>query len=389
MSGRGGRILPDWKIKELIKGGAITGADESLVNASSLDLRVGVQKWKLLGSFLPVEGQSLDELLGLSPGDLWGPQSVVDDANVREDNFYMEPDQPYLMKLVEGLNLPPTVSARIFNKSGRGRVGISQKSLVEGSTRFDAVPKGYSGPIFSELCATMCPVVITPNKTQIPQIRFYEGNPQPVPGVDLGMILENNPILTDNKGNPSYNGEDREEIFNSGKLTFHADLSGDVMVYKAKKDRRTIVLSEKGRYEPEHFFEPIRAVQGERRVIIHPGEFILVPSLENIRLPKMFAAEISDYSPDLGDVKTSYANLINAGHGYDPKDPNVPAHIVFEARARDLPVVLQHGQRIARFEIYMMFDEPEQQYFAVRSTGFDDLPSLLPNQFKKEKPAKA
>lgn len=381
MGGRGG-VLPDWKIKELIREGAIINADESLVNVSSLDLRVGTKKWKLLGSFLPVQGQNLDELLG--SGNLLG-HSVVDSINIRDDNFYMEPDQPYLMELVESLNLPSTISARVFNKSGRGRLGMSMKSLVRGSTRFDSVPRGYHGPIFSELCATAFPIVVAPGKTAIPQIRFYDGNPQPVPGIDLGMILESHPILTDNKGNPFYNGEDREEIFHSGKLTFHADLSGKVTVYKAKRDRRTIELSKNGYYRPEDFFEPVRSADGERRVIIHPGEFILVPSLENIRLPQMFAAEISDYSPDLGDIKTSYANHINAGHGIDLDDPNVPAHIVFEARARDVPVVLQHGQRIARFELYRMFAEPEGRYFAVRSTGFDDLQSLLPNQFKKER----
>ena len=63
MNLRGGEVLPDWKIRELMQKGVIIGADESLVNPSSLDLRVSAEWYKVLGSFLPPEDQKVEEAL--------------------------------------------------------------------------------------------------------------------------------------------------------------------------------------------------------------------------------------------------------------------------------------------------------------------------------------
>mgnify|MGYP001449860910 CR=1 FL=1 len=371
-----GEVLPDFKIRELMEAGVILGADESLINSSSLDLRLSGSRWKILGSFLPLENQRIEEVLRNS--------DIVDDVNTSEVDFYVEPSQPYLIKLIESLKLPRSVTARIHNKSGRGRIGISTRGLVDGVSRFDHVPAGYSGDLYAEICSTSFPIVIDKG-TAIPQIRFYNGEPQPLTGLDIDLLLRDTPILTDSEGNPSYGNEERDEAVRTGKFTFHADLSNELLVYKANRRKKTIVLSKKGEYNPNDFFEGVeRKHSGDRSVIIHPGEFILVKSMEHIRLPPEIAAEIAEYSSDLGDLRSHYAGIINAGHGYDPKNPNVASSIVFEVRARDLPIVLQHGQKIAKFEVYRMMDTPEQAYMGKRSTDFGKLESFLPGVFNKD-----
>src|SRR3989344_3165830 len=370
-------VIPDWMILELIEAGAIIGADPSMVNTSSIDLKTGNNKWKLVGSFLPVEGQKIQEVLS---------SRIIVDVHSDKDPFYVEHMQPYLIELVESLNLPSTVSARVFNKSGRGRIGVASKGLTDGNSRFDVVRRGYKGKLYVEVTATSFPLVIYSGKTAIPQIRFYEGDPEPLYGSELELLLNKYPILMDDNGNASYSEAERQEMIRTGKLTFTAEItSGGLLAYVARKDRRNIDLSKIGHYNPLEYFNEVKYMPCYgNALVIHPGDFVLVNSSQNIRLPPFLAAEIDEYSPELGDMKTHYAGLINASHGYDIEDPNIPSHIVFEIRARDMPVVIQNGQPLARFNLFNMLDEPRGRYMSRRSTGFGDLKSVLPNLFNKK-----
>jgi hypothetical protein len=83
-------------------------------------------------------------------------------------------------------------------------------------------------------------------------------------------------------------------------------------------------------------------------------------------------------------MKAHYAGLINPGHGYVP-NLICGDHIVFEVRARDIPICIQDGQRLANFEVFRMSELPEIEYKKVQSTNFDSLYSILPKQFKKAK----
>ena len=370
-------VLPDWKIKGLIEQGAINNADISLINPSSLDLRVGYDKWKLMGSFLPLPGQSVEEMLK--------SRKIVDYHSLKED-FYIEHMQPYAIKLVESLNLPNSISAKLFNKSGRGRIAVSSKGLTDGMPRFDYIRKGYSGNIYSEITSTSFPLVVSSGNTAIPQIRFYEGNPEPISGSDLELLLREHPILTDDKGIPSYNEREKERMIRTGKLTFTAEIPKEgLLAYVARRDRRTLDLTKLGEYLPQEYYDEVRYIPGrENMIVIHPGDFILVNSKQNVRLPPTVAAEIDEYSPELGDMKSHYAGLINASHGFDPENPNVPSRIVFEIRARDVPIILQDNQPLAEFNLYPMIDEPEERYMGKRSTDFVDLKAILPSIFKKD-----
>lgn len=368
-------VLPDWKIRELIEKGAIPGADINLVNPSSLDLRLSPERHRLIGSFLPLEGQPIREVLE--------SDNFVDHHSTSND-YFAEVSQPYAIKLQESLDLPDSISARFFNKSGRGRIGVSTKGLTDGNPRFDLVRHGYEGSIYAEITATAFPLMLRSGSIAIPQIRFYEGNPEPICGSELELLLREHPILTDDEGRPAYSDDERREMIRTGRLTFTAEIPKDGLIaYRAKRDARHLDLSKSGFYSPGRFFENVNASEGERSVIIHPGDFILINSKQNIRLPPTIAAEIDEYSPALGDMKSHYAGLINASHGYDPENPNIPSHIVFEIRARDVPLMIQDGQPLAQFNLYNMLGAPDEIYMGKRSTGFGDLKSILPSIFNK------
>ncbi len=369
-----GKILSDRLIRELIRNGSVLNANPKNVNPSSLDLRLSNEKWKTMGSFLPLVGQKIRESLG--------SHHIVDTENCKREEFYMERDQPYVIRLVESLNLPKGITARVFNKSGCGRVGISVKGLVDGVPRFSYVPSGYVGEIYTEVCSTTFQCVFKPGETSAPQIRFYDGEPGSVSGAYLSLLLQQHPILVNDQGERSYSDADLEEIISTGKMIFTIDLSSRTLAYTSRRTSRTFNLSKRDYYDPNDFFSE-EVSRGEKSIVINPGDFAIVKSQQNIRLPPNYAAEIAPYSADIGDIKTSYADLVNAGHGFDENDPNVKGHIFFEVRARDTPIVLQDGQPLAKFELYEMLEEPRQRYMHTRTSNFNNLSSFLPKQFKK------
>ena len=374
-----GKVLSDITIRELIEKGHIINADPKLLNSSSLDVRIGADKWKIVGSTTPVEGQSVKDLLKVP--------TLVDARHHEAGEFYHDMDQPILFQLVEELNLPQGVSARILNKSGRGRIGISTRGVCDGMPRFNDIPQGYKGKLYAEIAPTTFPLLVYGGETSIPQIRFYEGDPKPMSGDALEELLESENILFDKNDQPiRFSKRDLDRICRTGRLTFTANFSRGLLAYRAIRDRRVLDLSKKNYYRPELFYEEVRATKGEKGINIPPGVFVLIISNEKIRLPPKYAVEIAEYTPELGDIKTHYAALVNAGHGHDPSKPNggTGDRIVLEARARDLPVYWQHGRIIAEFEIYKMDRKPEIVYKMRQTTNFDSLKSILPDIFKKD-----
>ena len=365
-------VLPDFMIKKLIDDGVIINADPNLVGTSGLDLRTGLKKWKLLGDFIPLPGQKIEEA--------FESKNICDSSSTRE-RFYLDRSQPYAIELKERLFLPSTIGAKIFNKSSRARVAVASKGLTDGTPHFDIVPNEYNGKLYSEVSTTAFPLVINEGDS-ISQIRFYQGNPDPITGSQLEVLLKNYPILTDDCGNPAYDAKGLEHIIRTGRLTFTADLSQEgVIAYIANKDGRNFDLSVCNTYRPEDYFNEVRYKNGGGNIlIIHPGDFVLIRSRENIRLPPSIAAEIAPYTTELGDMKTSYANLINCKHGWGIEKPS---YIIFEIRALDTPIIIQHSQQLAKIDLYCMLEEPEGNYIP-GNTDFEDLKSLLPGQFKKD-----
>lgn len=372
-----GSVLADWQIIELIESGAIPGARKKLVTPGSLDLTISPEAHKLIGSIKPLRGQRVSALLKKS--------GVVDtsEKNQGSTQYYIEREAPYLFRLEEALKLPKGISARVFNKSGRGRIGTLVTVMADGIDTFNSIPQGYRGKLYAEVCSTAFSLKLDLGRTTLPQIRFYNGEPRALNGEALEHLLKEIPILFDQEGNPLRSSRyEKERIRKQGTLCFTADLSREVLAYRAKRDEATLDLFRRNHYDPGKFFEEVKRDKGHKGLVMHPGEFFLVHSNEQIRLPLDHCAEIAEYNPALGDMKTHYAGLINPGHGHE-KRKSGGYHIVFEIRALDKPIFLQHGQPLAYFEILPMDGKPKISYAETRSTNFDSLAAILPTQFKK------
>lgn len=377
-----GKVLPDHEIRDLIDAGAVRGidSDSSLVNSGSLDLRLrGDRIWRIRGSPNPLRGQPVEDLL--SNKEL--TDEILEDKN--GSNFRMERDQSYVFPLEVELDLPEGISARLFDKSSRGRVGTYVRTLTDGNPRINIVPPGYTGKLYTEVCATAFSEIVVPGETTVPQIRFYYGEPSPIEGAGLWNLIKkgiDGPILW-RDGEPVDLSEEEEAMaINEGLLTFTADLGGDVMAYKAKKeDKRTFDFSKRNHYHPENFFYPERRGEG---INLHPGDFALIHAREMIRLNPNICAEIPEWESKLRRMVSHYAGMVNPGHGFreDPREYD-KGNVVFEVSPATSSLYIQDGAPIAYFNVYWMAQEPEEEYEKVKSTGFKGLESILPKQFRK------
>ncbi len=373
-----GEVLCDTEILELIKKGVLKNADPSLVSSSGIDLRVGSNKTRLLGETPPLPGQTIEELLKNA--------SIADDYNKKKKDFFVEEGHPYIFELVETINLPNSLTAKIFNKSGRARIGITAKGVFDCVPQYDKIPAGYKGRMYTVMNSTAFPVVVKPGKTTIPQIRFYHGTREPIKGWELEVLLKDkkNPILLNHFNRPiRFSDKEMEEICRTGKIPLTVDLSRELQAYMASEQKKTLDLRKQDLYIPYDFFKEVRSKEKSKVVYIHPGSFTLIMPHERLRIPPTLAAEVIEYSPELGDMKTSYANLINSGHGYKGKHNMTGDHIVGEARARDSPIVLQDRQLLAYIQLLHMSHVPKKSYESSKSTNFDNLPDILPSIFKK------
>jgi dCTP deaminase len=370
-----GEVLADTEIRQLIKDGHIIGADPALVNPSSLDVRIGKKFWKLNGVSPQDIGQRVQELLDGT--------GIVDKTSTASRDFYIESGQQYLFKLRESLKLPKNISAKMFNKSGRARIFMSTKGMSDGMPQFNLISRGYAGPVYAKIASAAFPLVVDAGNMAIPQMRFYRGVPVPLTGDRLEGVLRSEkygPVLLDRNNEPiAFSQHEYNRILRTGMIPFTADLSRDVLVYRAKRDKKTVDLRKKG-HEPFDFFEAVRPEPSIKRgYTIHPGECVLVHPREKIRIHPQLAAEVVEYAPDLGAMKVSFADLINAGHGYEEGKVSGD-HIVFEMMAVE-PMYLWNGRRIAYFQLFEMSQRPEQQYKPKESKGFDSLASILPAPF--------
>ena len=169
-------ILVDHEIKQLIKEGqlVVTPYDESLVNPSSLDIRLGnILSVPMPNTFLgykEVDPSNKDSFIhatldletGIESKQVKFPYSYTVNTSV-----VLPPNGFLLASMLEYTKFPPYVSAELKGKSSLGRLGL-QNSHHAGWV--DAL---WSGVLTMELhnCSSY-PLILTPGM-KIGQLIFY------------------------------------------------------------------------------------------------------------------------------------------------------------------------------------------------------------------------
>ena len=318
-------ILPVQDLRARAEGGEITGAEAHLFQPASLDLALGRRAFRLRASFLPGRGERvLDaaESLALHEIDLGG-------------GAVLETGCVYLVELRQGLALGDDVAALFNPKSSTGRLDVFTRVIADGGTRFDAAPKGYTGPLWVEVAPRTFPVLAQEGDSLV-QLRLRVG---------AHRRLRVETVSVDLSG--GFGGGGGEGLIG----------------YRARRHSGLVDLRSVGGHAPGRFWDPLRASAArDGALVLDPDEFYILASAESVVIPEGEAAEMAPVAPEIGEFRAHYAGFFDPGFGVGGAGSG--ARAVLEVRGRDVPFLLRHRQPVAKLVFEPMSAVPERLYGA-------------------------
>ncbi len=348
-------ILPVQDIRKAVENKVIYSGKYDIPDSSfqpaSLDLRLGETAYRLRCSFLP-ESQNVESKLR---------EYSMEKIDLR-NGAILERNRPYLIPLMEQLSLPEHLEAKTNPKSSTGRLDVFTRVITDCSPSFDHIRAGYESKLYLEVVSRTFTIKVKTGLS-LNQIRLINGD----------MSCSDKEIVDYHKKSPIlYVGLNpvataslivRKGLFLSVDLT---PQNGNPIGYKAKKNSSLLDLTQKGKYSPDDFWEPIRPDQSYSRkvlrVVLEPEEFYLLWSKEKVVVPPQYAAEMTAYDPTNGELRTHYAGFFDPGFGYDPEGKVKGSRSVMEVRAHDVPFMIEDGQKVAKLEFQRMLSCPDNLY---------------------------
>jgi dCTP deaminase len=344
-------VLPSQMLRQAIDAGHIDAGEykipDSSIQPASLDLRLGEVAYRIRCSFLP-DKESVEQKF---------KQYIVDELDLRDGGAVLETHRPYLIPLIEELNLPATIRARTNPKSSTGRLDVFTRVITDQSYRFDEIAPGYRGRLYLEVVPLSFTVKVKKGLS-LNQLRLLSGQAA-LGDADLRALHATDPILF-REGRPVPD----EAFATAGGLFLSLDLRGDDhgrVGYRAKDNAPLLEMGQIGRYQIDDYWEPVTHEQGDR-IVLAPGKFYLLLSDEHVSIPPNLAAEMTAYDPTSGELRTHYAGFFDPGFGYDPDGGFHGSRAALEIRAHDVPFMIENRQRVCKLTFEHMIAPPERLY---------------------------
>ncbi len=356
-------VLPIQKLKSLVDAGIIWSDVEFPIHddqfqPNSIDLRLGTIAHRVRCSFLP-ESESVDSKL----------KKLTSHSFDLREGAVLEPNCTYIIPLLEQVRLPKNLetvlsshklesteplTARTNPKSSTGRLDIFTRVITDFSHRFEEINAGYHGTLYLEVVPKSFPVRVKTGQ-RLNQLRIRHGfellsDQEILRNHNQAAILfddEGHPIPTDNLN--VHNG-----LFMSVNLQ---GKKGEVVGYKAKKNRDLIDLDRTNFYKVSEFWDPIYA-QADDYLILEPEAFYIFASKERCRIPVHLAAEMVPYDTGSGELRTHYAGFFDSGFGINENG----ARAVLEVRSHDVPFLIEDGQTFFRMVFEPNMEVPDIMY---------------------------
>ena len=308
-------ILPIQDLAAAMEAGRIRGASAERLQPASLDLALGDRALRLRASFLPGQRRSVAQ----------GAESLTLHAFTLREGAVLETGCVYLIPLQESLELPAGTSGLANPKSSTGRLDVFTRVICDGADAFDAVPEGYSGPLWVEVAPRTFPILVRPGDALV-QLRLREGAPDP---------LRTQTVSIDLSGGFGSDGR---------------------VGYRARRHSGVVDLRGIGAHPAGRFWDPLFAPAGE--LVLDPDEFYILASREPVSIPSDTAAEMAPIAPEIGEFRAHYAGFFDPGFGMDGHT----SRAVLEVRGRDVPFLLRDGQPVAKLVFEAMRAMPERLY---------------------------
>lgn len=365
-TGRG--ILPYQDIRRLIAAGHLAAPEpitEEQLQPASIDLRLGPVAYQVRGSFLPGRTTRVETKL----------RDLVSDTLDLTASRVLQKECVYIIPLMEELVLPAGVSGRANPKSTLGRLDVFTRLITDYGSQFDVVPEGYKGRLFVEVAPRSFSVLVRAG-TRLNQLRLSRGRSTGSDAMLSALNASQSLVFLEDDA-PA-----RPDI--AGGLWISIDLKGagpgGVVGYRALKGAPVIDLDMVDHYDPREFWEAIPK-PAKARLVLQPREFYILGSREKIRVPPTAAAEMVSYDPSVGEYRIHYAGFFDPGFGYGDGEM-AGTRAVLEVRSHEVPVVLEHGQRVGRLIYEQLLAVPDKLYGPAAGSSYYQQGIALSKQFR-------
>jgi len=363
-------VLPSQSLERAIDQGIIDAGDyrvpDEAIQPASVDLRLGETAYRIRSSFLPDK----------RPVEVKLKEFVVDELDLRRDGAVLETNRPYLIPLIERLDLPTGVRGKANPKSSTGRLDVFTRVITDKGFRFDEIREGYHGPLYLEVVPLSFTVKVQ-HKLALSQLRLSLGNAR-LTDEEIREVHAREPLLY--VESEAVAGVD---LATADGLFLSLDLRGDDtgrVGYRAKDYAPAIEMARTGAYEWERYWDPVFKEEGDR-VVLAPEHFYLLLSEEAVRIPPGYAAEMAAYDPTSGELRTHYAGFFDPGFGFDRESRFHGSRAALEVRAHDVPFMIEHRQRVCKLAFERMAEEPDVLYGEAIGSSYQQQTDTLGKHF--------
>jgi dCTP deaminase len=344
-------VLPSQALARAVELGIVDAGEykiqPSAIQPASIDLRLGEVAYRIRCSFLP----------DTRPVEVKLKEFIVDELDLRRDGAVLETNRPYLIPLIEELQLPPDLRGRTNPKSSTGRLDVFTRVITDQSFRFDEIRPGYHGGLYLEVVPLSFTVRVKQGLA-LNQLRLSVG-PSRLTDEDILALHREEPLLyRDDHAIPEGDLATADGLFLS--LDLRGDATGRVG-YRAKDFVPPLEMSRTAAYPWEGYWDPVQREEGDR-IVLAPEHFYLLLSDEAVRIPPAYAAEMTAYDPTAGELRTHYAGFFDPGFGYDASGRFHGSRAALEVRAHDVPFMIEHRQRVCKLSFERMVEPPTVLY---------------------------
>ncbi len=338
-------VLPSQALTQLIRRGEIKAREpisDDQIQPASLDLRLGPRAYRVRASFLPGKRSTVTQRLhSLAMHEIDITHGAV-----------LEKGCVYIVPLLESLNLSPDLSACGNPKSSTGRLDVFTRLITDYGSEFDQVRPGYWGALYAEIAPRTFSVLVRKG-SRLGQLRVRRGQPPMLEDV-LRRLQQEHRLVHD--------GLEEHDIKRG--VPVRVDVVGDpdngLIGYRANNHAGLIDIDKKHHYPIEDFWEPVYRRNGSG-LILDPGEFYILASMDPVRVPAGYAAEMLAYDTLVGEFRVHYAGFFDPGFG-DPDAGGQGARAVLEVRSFEVPFVIEHGQIVGRLVYEPLTESPVKVY---------------------------
>jgi dCTP deaminase len=248
---------------------------------------------------------------------------------------------------------------------------------------FDEIPPGYRGKLYLEVVPRTFPIRVWPGLA-LNQLRLMVGHTS-LSDDEIRKLHTREPLLF--RGGIARRPS---EVAVSNGLFMALDLGRptgyELVGYSAKSDTTSIDLANIGHYIARNFWDDVFSEPSDHgaRIILTAEKFYLLLSLDSLRIPPEYAAEMTAYDPTSGELRTHYAGFFDPGFGYDRSGLSRPgSRAALEVRAHDVPFAVEHGQNICKLSFDKMADRPDRLYGEALGSNYQGQKIALSKHFKR------